>query len=201
MDSSDWIALCSAAIAAASLAYTRTQAKAAKKANVTATAANSIALDANGVSAEANETAKQALALARAQFHADQQAQHEQAGPEFKVESAVKEEYGEWFAVIRIRQTGGAPLESAHVTVSGSDVRGLRQSKHDHEWLPQPVVWNMPAPDTIFDLCAELEFHHENPPIVRIALACSAADGRSWDRTLTAQPATPPSSREGSRRH
>ncbi|MGA5320167.1 hypothetical protein ACPCIU_06965 [Streptomyces seoulensis] len=201
MDSSDWIALGSAVIAAASLAYTRTQAKAAKEANVTAAAANGIALDANAVSAEANETAKQALVLTRAQFDAEQRAQHEGDGPKFEVESAVKEEYGEWFAMIKIRQIDGATLESARVTVSGADVRGLRRSKHDDEWLLQPVVWNMPAPGTTLDLCAELEFHHGDPANVGIALACSATDGRSWDRALTAQPVSPPPpSREGRRR-
>ncbi|UXY32387.1 hypothetical protein [Streptomyces sp. HUAS TT20] len=57
MGTSDWIALGSAVIAAASLMYTRTQARAANKANTTAEAANQLAQDANAVSAEANETA------------------------------------------------------------------------------------------------------------------------------------------------
>jgi hypothetical protein len=188
---SDWIALSSAVIAAASLIYTRTQAGAAKRANVTADAANSLARDANTVSAEANETAKQALALARVQFDAEQRAQHDEAGPKFEVESAVKEDHGEWFAMIKIRQIDGAALETARVTVSGADVRGLRRSKYDDEWLPEPFVWNIPAPGAALGLCVELEFHHGDPANVGIALDCRAVDGRSWDRALTAQPVLP----------
>ncbi|WP_316769045.1 hypothetical protein [Streptomyces sasae] len=188
LGTSDWISMASAAIAAASLLYTRIQARAAKRANTTAEAANRLSREANAVSAEANETAKQALGLAREQFDAERQAQHEAAGPKFEIESAEKENVGEWFAHIKIRQVDGATLETARVTVSGEYVRGLRWSKHSDEWLPQPVDWDMPAPGTTFKLCVELEHEHVGPPNVGITLDCRAADGRTWQRTYTAQP-------------
>ncbi|MCF3181858.1 hypothetical protein IPZ70_18175 [Streptomyces polychromogenes] len=201
METSDWIALGSAATAAAALIYTRTQARAAKKANVTAEEANTIARDANLVSQEASETARQALALARTQFDAEQQARHEADGPTFRVESATKEHSGEWFSNIRVQQVGGAALEIANVTVSGADVRGVRRGQYGDEWIQEPIEWKIPAPGTALELRVELEHEHLDPVNVRIGLQCRATDGRTWGREVTAQPVAPPTpTREGRRR-
>ncbi|WP_371617865.1 hypothetical protein [Streptomyces sp. NBC_00454] len=200
METSDWIALGSAVTATAALIYTRTQARAAKKANTTAEEANVIARDANRVSLEASETAKQALDLARTQFDAEQQARHEADGPTFQIESAVKEYSGEWFANIRVQQVGGTALKIANVTVSGADVRGIQRGRYGDDWVEQPVEWKIPAPGTALELYVELEHEHLDPVNMRIGLECRATDGRTWNRELTAQPvAPPPQSRDGRR--